>query len=103
MDQQLKLYEVSRLGGSKLHIYAKNSGQAKRIYCKQRGFTFSDPWCGASTLTARALKPAEAAAWEAQADTERATYLFIKGMLDIYAKAYEDRQNGRRTAAVVGE
>lgn len=89
---QEKLYEVSRCGDYKLHIYAHNSGQAKRIYCKQRGFCFTDPWCGASTLTARALTLNETAVWEAQAEDDRATCVFIKGMLDIYAKAYAENR-----------
>lgn len=88
MDKVQKLYEVSQFSGRKLHIYAKDSTQAKRIYCKTCGIRFNDPWCGASTLSARALKPAEVEAWEADAETERATYIFIKGMLDMTAKAY---------------
>lgn len=94
MNEAQKLYEVSRLGGRKLHIYAKDSTQAKRIYCKNWGIRFNDPWCGASTLSARALKPAEVEDWEAGAATERATYLFIKGMLDITAKAYAAQNGG---------
>lgn len=98
MDKPLKLYEVSRFGGYKAHIYAKDSGQAKREYCRDRGLRFSDPWCGASTLQARAMKPAEIAAWEEQADAERATFLFIKGMLDIHAKAYADNHPAQPAA-----
>ena len=42
-------------------------------------------------MTARKLKPEEVKAWEEQAPTERATYLFIRGMLEITAKAYAER------------
>lgn len=97
MSKAQKLYEVSQFSGRKLHIYAKDSTQAKRIYCKTWGIRFNDPWCGASTLSARALKPAEVEAWEADAATERATYHFIKGMLDITAKAYAVANEGRAT------
>lgn len=97
MDKPLKLYEVSRFGRHTAHIEAQDSTTAKRAYCKLWGLSFKDPWCGASTLNARAMKPAEIAAWEAQADTERATFVFIKGMMDIYAKAYADAH----TAATV--
>jgi hypothetical protein len=90
MENQ-KLYEVSKYGDRILHIRAKDSGRAKRAYCKAWGVAASDPWCGASSLSARALKQDEAAAWEAQADTIRATYAFIKGALDICAKAFEER------------
>lgn len=90
MEKAQRLYKVTRDGGSAAHIYAKDSTQAKRAYCKLWDLRFSDPWCGASTLKARALKPAEEAEWLAQAETERETYLFIKGMLDICAKAYAD-------------
>ena len=99
MQEGKRLYEVSRFGNRKTHIYAENSTKAKRAYCKAFGFRFNDPWCGASTLSARALTPAEVEAREARAGTERETYLFIKGMLDITAKAYADARGG---AAVEG-
>lgn len=94
MEKTTRLYEVSQFSGRKLHIYAESGTKAKREYCKTWGIRFNDPWCGASTLSARALKPAEVEAYEAQAGTERATYLFIKGMLDITAKAYADTRGG---------
>lgn len=95
MDKPLKLYEVSRFNSSTAHFYAKDSGAAKRAYCKLYGLHFNDPWCGASTLSARAMKPAEAAEWEAQAESRHATYVFIKGMMELYTKAYKDSSTGQ--------
>ena len=65
--------------------------QAKRIFCKEYGIRPGDYWCGLSTLTARKLKPEEVKAWEADAEAERDTLIFIRGMLEIGAKAYAER------------
>jgi len=92
MDKPKDLYEVSPVSGFKAHIYATSGGQAKRIYCKSRGFRSSDYYCGVRSLKARKMKPDEVKAWEDQADAERGTLIFIKGMLDIYVKAYEERK-----------
>lgn len=91
MDKPKNLYLVESPGGRKLHIWAASSDQAKRISCKEYGVRPGDYWCGVRTLTARKLKPEEVKAWEEQAPTERATYLFIRGMLEITAKAYAER------------
>ena len=82
MDKPKSLYLVKNSSGRTLHVWAASGDQAKRIFCN---------WCGLSTLTARKLKPEEVKAWEANAEAERATYLFIRGMLEIGAKAYAER------------
>lgn len=91
MDKPKNLYLVKGSSGRTLHVWAASGDQAKRIYCREYGIKASDYWCGLSTLTARKLKPEEVKAWEEQAPTERATYLFIRGMLEITAKAYAER------------
>lgn len=91
MDKPKSLYLVSSSSGRKLHVWAASGDQAKRAYCREYGLRPGDYWCGISSLTARKLKPEEVKAWEADADTERATCLFIHGMLEIGAKAYADR------------
>lgn len=91
MDKPKSLYLVKGSSGRKLHIWAASSDQAKRIFCKEYGIRPGDYWCGVRSLTARKLKPEEVKAWEEQAPTERATYLFIRGMLEITAKAYAER------------
>lgn len=88
MDKPKNLYLVESPGGRKLHVWAVSGDQAKRIFCKEYGIRPGDYWCGVRSLTARKLKPEEVKAWEEQAPTERATYLFIRGMLEITAKAY---------------
>lgn len=91
MDKPKNLYLVESPGGRKLHVWAVSGDQAKRIFCKEYGIRPGDYWCGVRSLTARKLKPEEVKAWEEQAPTERATYLFIRGMLEITAKAYAER------------
>ena len=91
MDKPKALYLVRSSSGRTLHIWAASSNQAKRAFCREYGISPSDYWCGLSDLTARRLKPEEVKAWEEQAPTERATYLFIRGMLEITAKAYAER------------
>lgn len=91
MDKPKNLYLVESPGGRKLHVWAVSGDQAKRIYCREYGIKASDYWCGVRSMTARKLKPEEVKAWEEQAPTERATYLFIRGMLEITAKAYAER------------
>jgi len=83
MNKPENLYLVSSHGGSTLHIWASSSAQAKRIYCREKGISPSDYWCGMSTLTARKLKPKEIQAWE----EEKRTLLFVKGMMDITIEA----------------
>ena len=91
MDKPKNLYLVESPGGRKLHVWAASGDQAKRIFCKEYGIRPGDYWCGVRSLTARKLKPEEVKAWEEQAPTERATYLFIRGMLEITAKDYAER------------
>lgn len=91
MDKPKNLYLVESPSGRKLHAWAASSDQAKRIFCKEYGIRPGDYWCGVRSLTARKLKPEEVKAWEADAEAERATYLFIRGMLEITAKAYAER------------
>ena len=91
MDKPKFLYLVKNSSGCKLHIWAASSDQAKRAYCREYGIKASDYWCGVRSLTARKLKPEEVKAWEEDADAERATLVFIKGMLEISAKAYAER------------
>ena len=91
MDKPKSLYLVKNSSGRTLHVWAASSTQAKRIFCKEYGIRPGDYWCGVRSLTARKLKPEEVKAWEEQAPTERATYLFIRGMLEITAKAYAER------------
>ena len=91
MDKPKSLYLVKSSGGRALHVWAASSNQAKRIFCKEYGIRPGDYWCGLSDLTARKLTPAEVKAWEAQAEADRATLVFIKGMLEIGAKAYVER------------
>lgn len=91
MDKPKNLYLVESPGGRKLHVWDTSGDQAKRIFCKEYGIRPGDYWCGVRSLTARKLKPEEVKAWEEQAPTERATYLFVRGMLEITAKAYAER------------
>lgn len=91
MDKPKNLYLVSSSSGRKLHVWAASGDQAKRAHCREYGLRPGDYWCGISSLTARKLKPEEVKAWEADADAERATYLFIHGMLEIGAKVYAAR------------
>lgn len=88
MDKLKNLYLVKSSSGRTLHVWATSSNQAKRIFCKEYGIRPGDYWCGMSTLTARKLAPEEVKAWEAQAEADRDTLAFIKGMLEIGAKAY---------------
>lgn len=101
MDKPKDLYEVSPVSGFKAHIYAASGGQAKRIYCKGRGIRHGDYWCGARSLKARKMKPDEVKTWEDQADAERGTLIFIKGMLGIYSKAYEERKGAAEQGVTV--
>ena len=91
MDKPKSLYLVKNSSGRALHVWATSSNQAKRIFCKEYGIRPGDYWCGMSTLTARKLAPEEVKAWEAQAEEDRDTLVFIKGMLEIGAKAYAER------------
>lgn len=91
MDKPKFLYIVQSSSGRTLHIWAASSNQAKREFCREYGISPSDYWCGLSDLTARRLKPEEVKAWEADAQTERDTLIFIQGMLEIGAKAYAER------------
>lgn len=90
MKNDYQLYLVSSPSGRKLHIRANSSNQAKRIFCKEYGFRPSDSWCGVSSLSSHKLTPAEVKAWGAQEETNRTTAVFIKGMLDICAKAHAE-------------
>lgn len=94
MEKQESLYLVTSYSGRKLHIWATSSGQAKQIYCREYGIRPSDAWCGVTSLSARELQPAEVEAWEEQAGERRATCAFIKGALDICAKACVDFRCG---------
>ena len=96
MDKPKSLYLVSSPSGRKLHVWAASGDQAKREYCREYGLRPSDYWCGVRSLTARKLKPEEVKAWEEQADAERATFLFVRGMLEIGAKAYAERATERK-------
>jgi hypothetical protein len=40
-----------------LVVEAKNSSDAKRQWCRKFGRKYDDPWCGASMLKAKKLKP----------------------------------------------
>lgn len=91
MEKRTSLYIVKNSSGRTLHVWAASSNQAKRIFCKEYGIHPGDYWCGLSTLTARKLKPEEVKEWEANAEAERATYIFVHGMLEISAKAYAER------------
>lgn len=91
MDKPKSLYLVKNSSGRTLHVWAVSGDQAKRIFCKEYGIRPGDYWCGVRSLTARKLKPEEVKTWEEQAPAERATYLFIRGMLEITAKAYAER------------
>ena len=91
MDKPKFLYIVQSSSGRTLHIWATSSNQAKRVFCREYGISPSDYWCGLSDLTARKLTPAEVEAWEVQAEADRDTLVFIKGMLEISAKAYAER------------
>ena len=88
-DKQKRLYHVACFNDKELHVYAGNSTQAKRVFCREYGLRGDDAWCGVSMLTARVLNPAEERAWLKQASIIRETYTLIGGMLDIYSKAYE--------------
>lgn len=88
MDKPKNLYLVKSSSGRALYVWAASGNQAKRIFCKEYGIRPGDCWCGMSALTARKLTPEEVKAWEAQAEVDRDTLVFIRGMLEIGAKAY---------------
>ena len=55
----MKLYEVGVAWQSRdrwLQIFARNSTEAKRKWCKLYGRKASDPWGGISILKARQVK-----------------------------------------------
>lgn len=81
------LYLVESPSGRNLHIWAVSSNQAKRSYCREFGIKANDYWCGVRSLSARKLKPEEVKAWEEEAPARLSTYLFIRGMMEIGAKA----------------
>ena len=95
MDKPKFLYIVQSSSGRTLHVWAASSNQAKREFCREYGISPSDYWCGLSALTARRLKPEEVKEWEAQAEADRDTLIFINGMLEIGAKVYAER-NGKK-------
>jgi len=95
VDKPNALYLVRNSSGRTLHVWAASSDQAKRIFCKEYRIRPGDYWCGVSTLTARKLKPEEVREWEAQAEADRDTLIFIRGMLEIGAKAYVERNGAR--------
>ena len=88
MDKPTAIYLVTSPSGTRLHVNADSGDQAKRIYCREFGIKASDYYCGVRALTARKLKPKEVEAWEEQAPAMAATFQFIKGMMEITAKAY---------------
>jgi hypothetical protein len=53
------IYEVEGPRGRKESIPAKNSGEAKRIYCRRHGISPSDYWCGVTSLKAKRIAKAE--------------------------------------------
>lgn len=91
MEKKEYWYKVTSERGQSLHIMARNSQQAKRIYCQIKGIRPGDYWNGITTLKARKLKPEEVQAWEEQSRANQATLLFIEGMMDICVKAYKDK------------
>lgn len=91
MDKPKFLYIVQSSSGRTLHVWAASSNQAKREFCREYGISPSDYWCGLSDLTARRLTLEEIKAWEEQAEANRDTLIFIRGMLEIGAKAYAER------------
>lgn len=91
MDKPKNLYLVKSSSGRALHVWVTSSNQAKRIFCKEYGIRPGDYWCGMSALTARKLTPEGVNAWEAQAEADRDTLIFIRGMLEIGAKACAER------------
>ena len=91
MDKPKFLYIVQSSSGRTLHVWAASSNQAKREFCREYGISPSDYWCGLSDLTARRLTLEEVKAWEEQAEANRDTLIFIRGMLEIGAKAYAER------------
>jgi len=52
----LRVYEVNSPGGNAKKIEAKNSQQAKRIYCRLTGRKPGDWWSGMGVLSARQIK-----------------------------------------------
>lgn len=91
MDKPKFLYIVQSSSGRTLHVWAASSNQAKREFCREYGISPSDYWCGLSDLTARRLTLEEIKAWEEQAEANRDTLIFIRGMLEIGAKAHAER------------
>ena len=97
------MYLVRDLSGTQLHIRAVSGDQAKRIFCRQFGVRPSDYWCGVRSLSARKLRPEEVMEYEASMPALRGTLTFIKGMMDICARAHEEktsREAGRVETAV---
>lgn len=95
MDKPKNPYLVKSSSGRALHVWATSSNQAKRIFCKEYGIRPGDYWCGMSALTARKLTPEEVKAWETDAEAERDTLIFIRGMLEIGAKAYAEQKQDK--------
>lgn len=96
-DKPAAIYLVTSPSGTRLHVKAASGDQAKRIYCRELGIKASDYYCGVRALTARKLKPEEVKAWEEQAPAMWATFRFIKGMMEITAKAYAAAESGAAT------
>lgn len=87
MEKKEYRYLVKSERGTSLHIMAATSTQAKRIYCQIKGIKPNDYWCGVSTLTARKLKPKEIEEWEKESKELQETFLYIKGMMDVFVEA----------------
>lgn len=51
----MNTYLVESPNGSQMKIEANSSTEAKRIFCKIRGYKINDPWCGKSCLSAKKI------------------------------------------------
>ncbi|NGQ95045.1 hypothetical protein G3578_07585 [Brevibacillus sp. SYP-B805] len=55
--RDLAIYEVGvKWESERMRIEARNSTEAKRTFCQMTGRKFSDPWHGASILSARRVE-----------------------------------------------
>lgn len=59
-DRIMATYQVGvRWEQERIQIEAKNSTDAKRKFCRLKGRSYNDPWCGGTVLTAELMKFSE--------------------------------------------
>lgn len=56
MKEELKKYQVRRVGGREITVPAKNSTEAKRKACRFWGVNPNDRWIGISSCSAKLIR-----------------------------------------------